>query len=85
MSASSRSASASFTVDFRRPPVKIGCEICGVKFQTARDPDEGIPNSYGTYQYPETYVIDRNGKVVQKVIGSRNWMDPDNISSIQSL
>ncbi|MGA3024551.1 MAG: TlpA disulfide reductase family protein [Bryobacteraceae bacterium] len=54
-------------------------------FQTARDPDEGIPNSYGTYQYPETYVIDRNGKVVQKVIGSRNWMDPDNISSIQSL
>jgi peroxiredoxin len=54
-------------------------------FQTARDPDEGIANSYGTYQYPETYVIDRNGKVVQKVIGSRNWMDPDNISSIQSL
>jgi cytochrome c biogenesis protein CcmG/thiol:disulfide interchange protein DsbE len=54
-------------------------------FLTARDPDEGIANSYGTYQYPETYVIDRNGKVVQKVIGSRNWMDPDNISSIESL
>jgi peroxiredoxin len=57
----------------------------GPSFQTARDPDEGIANSYGTYKYPETYVIDRNGKVVQKVIGSRNWMDPDNIASIQSL
>ncbi len=57
----------------------------GPAFQTVRDPDEGIPNSYGTYKYPETYVIDHNGKVVQKVIGSRNWMDPDNISSIQSL
>jgi peroxiredoxin len=54
-------------------------------FQTVRDPDEGIANSYGTYKYPETYVIDRTGKVVQKVIGSRNWMDPDNISSIQQL
>ena len=54
-------------------------------FQTARNPDESIPNSYGTYKYPETYIIDRNGKVVQKVIGSRNWMDPDNISSMQSL
>jgi cytochrome c biogenesis protein CcmG, thiol:disulfide interchange protein DsbE len=54
-------------------------------FQTVRDPNESIPNSYGTYKYTETYVIDRNGKVVQKVIGSRNWMDPDNISSIQSL
>ena len=57
----------------------------GPSFQTARDPDEGIANSYVTYKYPETYVIDRNGKVVQKVIGSRNWMDPDNIASIQSL
>lgn len=54
-------------------------------FQTARDPDEGIANSYGTYKYPETYIIDRTGKVVQKVIGSRNWMDPDNIASFQSL
>lgn len=57
----------------------------GPSFQTARDPEESISNSYGTYKYPETYIIDRNGKVVQKVIGSRNWMDPDNISSIQSL
>jgi cytochrome c biogenesis protein CcmG/thiol:disulfide interchange protein DsbE len=57
----------------------------GPTFQTVRDPDEGIANSYGTYKYPETYIIDRNGKVVQKVIGSRNWMDPDNIASIQSL
>ncbi|HTP85922.1 MAG TPA: TlpA disulfide reductase family protein [Bryobacteraceae bacterium] len=54
-------------------------------FQTARDPAESIPNSYGTYRYPETYVIDRSGKVVQKVIGSRNWIDPDNIASFQSL
>jgi peroxiredoxin len=54
-------------------------------FQTARDPQEGIANSYGTYKYPETYIIDRTGKVVQKVIGSRNWMDPDNIASFQSL
>jgi peroxiredoxin len=57
----------------------------GPAFQTVRDPDEAIPNNYGTYKYPETYVIDHNGKVVQKVIGSRNWMDPDNIASIQSL
>jgi thiol-disulfide isomerase/thioredoxin len=55
-------------------------------FQTARDPDEGIASSYGTYQYPETYVIDRNGKVVQKVISfERPWTDPDTIAFIQSL
>jgi len=54
-------------------------------FQTARDPDESIPNGYGTYKYPETYIIDRNGKVVEKVISARDWMDPDYIRSIESL
>jgi len=54
-------------------------------FLTARDPDESIPNSYGTYKYPETYIIDRSGKVVEKVISARDWMDPDFIRSIQKM
>ena len=54
-------------------------------FQTARNPDESIPNSYGTYRYPETYIIDRNGKVVEKVISARDWTDPDFIRSIQKM
>ncbi len=54
-------------------------------FQTARDPDESISSSYGTFKVPETYVIDRNGRVSQKVIGAKNWNDPDEIQSVRSL
>jgi len=54
-------------------------------FQTARDPDAKIPTSYGTWKFPETYIIDRNGVVVQKVISSRNWTDPDILNFVQSL
>ena len=46
-----------------------------VAFQTARDPDANISTSYGTFKYPETYIIDRSGKVVQKVIGEGDWGD----------
>ena len=43
-------------------------------FPTARDPEAGIPASYGTFKYPETYVIDRNGKVTTKIEGAiRDW------------
>ncbi len=57
----------------------------GITFQTARDPDAVISSRYGTFKYPESYVIDRNGKVVQKIIGATNWTDPRMINYIRSL
>jgi cytochrome c biogenesis protein CcmG, thiol:disulfide interchange protein DsbE len=57
----------------------------GVSFLTARDPEGRISASYGTSKYPESYVIDQRGKVVQKIIGPTNWTDERMISYIQSL
>ncbi len=56
-----------------------------ISFLTARDPEAGISSEYGTYQYPETYVIDSTGRVVQKHIGSLPWTDESVIRSIQAL
>ena len=56
-----------------------------VSFQTARDPEADISASYGTFKVPETYIIDKTGKVVQKVIGERNWTDPEIISYVKGL
>jgi thiol-disulfide isomerase/thioredoxin len=38
-------------------------------FETAHDPKAGISVEYGTFQYPETYVIDRDGRVLEKLLG----------------
>src|SRR5689334_17992507 len=35
----------------------------GVDFLTVRDPDQKSSSLYGTFKYPETYIIDRNGVV----------------------
>ena len=56
-----------------------------VTFQTARDPEADISASYGTFKIPETYIIDKSGKVVQKIIGPRNWNDPEIINYVKSL
>jgi thiol-disulfide isomerase/thioredoxin len=32
-----------------------------------------VPDTYGTYQYPETYLIDKNGRIVTKWIGAQPW------------
>jgi cytochrome c biogenesis protein CcmG/thiol:disulfide interchange protein DsbE len=57
----------------------------GVTFPTARDPESNISASYGTYQIPETYVIDRSGKVLEKVISNQNWMDPDFVTRVRKM
>jgi len=57
----------------------------GVRFLTARDPEANISSDYGTFKFPETYVIDQNGKVVQKHIGARNWADEQLLIEIKAL
>jgi peroxiredoxin len=56
-----------------------------VTFETVRDPEADISASYGTFQIPETYIIDRSGKVVEKVISDQNWMDPDFLARMRKL
>jgi peroxiredoxin len=54
-------------------------------YQTARDPEEKINLTYGTIQYPESYLIDRNGKVIEKFISSQPWASPQMIEHVNSL
>ncbi len=63
-----------------------------VTFQTVRDPQENINYRYGTYKVPESYIIDRNGKVLQKYAGLPDvngewkvWTDPQIVSYVRSL
>jgi peroxiredoxin len=46
-----------------------------VSFVTARDPGANISSNYGTFKYPESYIIDAHGKVVQKIVGATDWAD----------
>jgi peroxiredoxin len=56
-----------------------------VSYATSRDPSWDIAASYGTFQLPESYVIDRSGKVVQKIIAAQNWADPQFVQSLKKL
>lgn len=47
-----------------------------LNFETSRNPSAEISADYGTFRYPETYVIDRNGKVLEKFISDQDWMAP---------
>ncbi len=73
------------SVDKNEKTYKTFLDRARVSFLTARDPDGNISAAYGTYKYPETYVIDQNGRVVEKFVGPENWLKPEVIQRIERL
>ena len=57
----------------------------GLTFPVLVDPERQVGDRYGVWGYPETFVIDQNGMVVERVIGPRDWMAPESLASIERL
>jgi peroxiredoxin len=49
------------------------------------DPGHDVAELYGTYKFPETYIVDRSGVVRYKAIGPRDWTDPSNIQIVRDI
>ena len=56
-----------------------------VSFPTVRDPEMAVASLYGTNMYPETYLINPEGRVVRKYVGGENWMRPEIVNYLRSL
>jgi thiol-disulfide isomerase/thioredoxin len=49
------------------------------------DTDGKLPDRFGTYQYPETYLLDRELGIVSKWIGPQDWSSPEIAASIEGI
>lgn len=56
-----------------------------LNFTALIDAKGSLQNKYRTTGVPETFIIDRNGIIVEKVIGPRDWAAPDAIGFFQNL
>jgi cytochrome c biogenesis protein CcmG, thiol:disulfide interchange protein DsbE len=73
------------SIDKNEQKYKKFLERFGIQFPMTRDADHKLADTYGTYQFPETYIIDKNGKVVQKVISNTNWNGPEIKAFLENL
>lgn len=61
-----------------------------VSFPTWRDPNSSdntspIALEYGSSMIPETYIIDRQGKIARKVVGPQDWDSPEMLAYFDNL
>ena len=56
-----------------------------VDLLTVRDPNKVSNAMYGTFKFPESYVIDRNGVMRRKFIGEVDWTSPEVVEFLTKL
>ncbi len=64
------------SVDDNLDALKNFSEANHISFPVGSDPDRALAARYGTYQFPETYILDRHGRLAEKIIGPTDWSDP---------
>ncbi|MBV8867204.1 MAG: TlpA family protein disulfide reductase [Acidobacteriaceae bacterium] len=55
-----------------------------VSFETARDPNSDLSARFGTFQYPETYII-KDGRIMRKFAQAEDWLSDDTTQYVRSL
>jgi cytochrome c biogenesis protein CcmG/thiol:disulfide interchange protein DsbE len=52
---------------------------------TVRDGDQKSSSLYGTFAYPETFVIDKDGVIRRKFIGPQEWTNAEIVDYLSKL
>jgi peroxiredoxin len=60
-------------------------EQYGLTFPALLDPTERIVHLYHTGGVPESFVVDKQGRLVDKVVGPRDWAHPQVIAMFERL
>ncbi len=57
----------------------------GLGFPVLLDPDQAISRAYQTMGYPESFLVDREGTIVERYIGPKPWDQPGYVARVERL
>ena len=64
------------SVDERKEDVERFQKELDLSLPILYDPGAKVAHSFATFKFPETYIVGRDGRLVGKVIGPRDWIAP---------
>jgi peroxiredoxin len=65
--------------------VKPFVEQMKVTFPVLVDPQGEVGRKYGVWGFPESFLVDREGRIVDRVIGPRDWASNTQVARIEAL
>ena len=73
------------SVDGSWEPVDTFLQQNAFGFGIYSDFEQKVAELYGTHMVPETYIVDKQGVILCKVTGDRDWMEPAMIAFLKRL
>jgi peroxiredoxin len=73
------------SVDERFSDVSAFARKFQLTFTVLHDEGKKVSRKYQTFKYPETYILDREGRLKTKVVGPRDWAAPTVIRDMVEL
>ena len=56
-----------------------------LSYPVAHDSNQSVAARYGTFKYPETFILGRDGRVARKIAGPVDWQNPHLLGAVQVL
>ncbi len=74
-------------VNSQEPPEQVSAfvEESGMSFPVLLDTDGKVGAVYGVRAIPTTYIIDPQGAILGRMVGTRDWNSPEIISLVKEL
>jgi thiol-disulfide isomerase/thioredoxin len=73
------------SVDDGWEPIEKFLAMPRTPYRVALDEGGKVSRTYGTTKFPESYLVDRDGKLRLKFVGPRNWTDPNIATLLQEF
>jgi peroxiredoxin len=73
------------SVDDDRATVAAFRDKLGLSFPILLDPKQDAATAYQTFRFPESFLIGRDGIVVERYIGPKEWAAPAYVARVRRL
>ena len=73
------------SVDDSAEPVREFRDRLRLTFPILVDPDQTVAAAYQTYRFPESFLIDRGGTVIERYVGPKDWDSGAYVERIRRL
>ena len=61
------------------------CERLGITFPVLLDADKSVAGEWQTFAFPESLLVDRDGKILERYVGPRDWDAPAYVARLRRL
>ncbi len=68
-----------------RGRIETFSKILDLSFPILLDPESKVSDLYKVSDMPTSFLIDRNGKVISRIVGTEEWTSPEAIRLVEDL